>query len=413
MLSLSGMLATTAAIAVAQTRPGRIISQQLARQHGLERAWVTRVQLDSSRGRIANVSLYGDMLLVQSTRGLVHALHAESGRTLWTSRVGRRDYPSTRPAANGQFVALTNGSTLYVLDRATGLPKWDTRLGGSPSAGPSVGSNWVCVPLSNGIVEAHHLTDRDHERLIHAAAGIPETSPLATAESVICATTSGWIYSCVPNTMTARFRVETKRGIRAPLSYADPNVIAASRDGHVYAFHETEGDQVWRFSAGTAISNQPVVIGDAVYIIPEFGGMFQLSAQFGVERWWAPGIFQFIAASPSRIYAADGLGRTVVLDIKTGARLDFLPTGHLPVKMTNMQTDRIYLGTDDGIIQCLHEIELPAPVRHNMPPAEDGQPMDPAAGPGQRDAVPLNQPNNPPVEPPLDDNPFAEPAGNR
>jgi len=376
----------------------RIISQPMARRHGLERMWVTRVELDPSRGRVADVLIDGGELFVLTTRGLVHALNAESGRTLWTARVGRRDFPSTSPAVNKDYVALTNGSTLYVLSRRSGLPVFDVSVGGSPSAGPAVGENWVCVPLSNGIVEAYHLADRDRDRLIHAAAGIPEIAPLATPQSVVCATKSGWIYSCVPETMAARFRIETTGAITAPMSYVAPHIIAASRDGYVYAFHETEGDDIWRFSAGEAVSRRPVVIGDAIYVIPELGGLYQISAALGVERWHAAGVDHFLAASPTKVYAADRLGRTVVLDVKTGVRLDWLPTEALSVKPANTVTDRIYLGSSDGLLQCLREIELREPVRYDLPPQDGEPPMGDAPDAG------------PPAAPPADAVPAAPPA---
>lgn len=48
------------------------------------------------------------------------------------------------------------------------------------------------------------------------------------------------------------------------------------------------------------------------------------------------------------------------------ALLDFLPTELLPQKLLNTETDRLYLATDRGLVQCLHEIEQSQPLVHDQ-----------------------------------------------
>jgi hypothetical protein len=71
-----------------------------------------------------------------------------------------------------------------------------------------------------------------------------------------------------------------------------------------------------------------------------------------------------VSAGKERIYASDRLGRTQALDAKTGTKLDVLPTELMSIKLTNWQTDRIYVGTDTGTLQCLRETELEQPIRY-------------------------------------------------
>ena len=104
-----------------------------------------------------------------------------------------------------------------------------------------------------------------------------------------------------------------------------------------------------------------------VYVIPEIGGMYQLSAVNGSQIWWAAGVRRFIAASATKVYAADIAGRTLVLDARTGLLLDALPTEPLNFKFVNYQTDRLYLGTDTGMLQCLRETQQVAPLLHLAP----------------------------------------------
>jgi hypothetical protein len=68
----------------------------------------------------------------------------------------------------------------------------------------------------------------------------------------------------------------------------------------------------------------------------------------------------------------------------------------LPIKMINFQTDRIYLASDTGLIQCLHEIELPQPLNHlraQTKAAEEAQDGD------EQEAVEDAQPKPEPAKP--------------
>ena len=66
----------------------------------------------------------------------------------------------------------------------------------------------------------------------------------------------------------------------------------------------------------------------------------------------------------------------------------------LPLRLTNTATDRIYLASETGLVQCLREIEAAEPLVHNEPPAQGDQPQgeQPPAG-----DAPAAQPAQPAV----------------
>lgn len=105
---------------------------------------------------------------------------------------------TTPPSINNEFVAVTNGSTLYVLARATGAILYQQRLGGAPSAGPGVSEIDAVVPLSNGIVEAYKLKRErllDHVPLRFSGTGSATTEPLIIKDRALWSTEQGYIYS--------------------------------------------------------------------------------------------------------------------------------------------------------------------------------------------------------------------------
>jgi len=431
-----------------------IIPQTTALQDGLRRAWFTQIQLDRARGRIAHIVLHQGTLFVGTDRAVVHAVDAETGQTLWAKQVGRPEHPSLRPGANSDLVAVINGSFLYLLGRFDGKLLWKSQLEGPPGAGPALSDDRAFVPAVEGMMMVYHLRavadsqegeDKGQEELtpeeIQAAqlehrkslrlqqervapvtcrsSGRAMVQPVITRQTeheqyVVWPTDRGFLFIgrldlSSDEQLTVRYRLSTGAGIVAQPTYLPPDpkivgdsgvIYGASLDGFVYAILEESGDLLWEFSTGEPILQPAVVIGLRVYVVTQLGGMYVLDAKAGTQQWWTPNVIQFVTASKDRIYAADKRGRILVLDAKSGARLDSLPTSSFPLKLLNVQTDRIYLATKTGLVQCLHEVESTEPFSHASVPEKKEE--KPAAGP--EGAEPKKTP-----PPPGGADPFAPP----
>ncbi|OHB72885.1 MAG: hypothetical protein A2V70_03255 [Planctomycetes bacterium RBG_13_63_9] len=202
----------------------------------------------------------------------------------------------------------------------------------------------------------------------------------------------GWIDRRSEDDFGVKYRIETGEGITSRPAYLPPDanvetdsgiIFGASRDGFVHAVREKDGEPLWRFSTGEPILEPVASIGESIYVTVQLGGMYCLDAKAGTETWFAPRIKRFIAASNERVYAADMLGRILILHAKTGARLDTMldtmSANAMFLKLMNSQTDRLYLASDTGLIQCLHELELAQPILHVRAPAKTPEAAKPAA----------------------------------
>lgn len=313
---------------------------------------------------MVGLTLHHGTLFAQTDRATTHALDAETGRTLWIAHVGAPDHPATPPAANDDFVAVTVGSYLFMLDRATGREMARKRLSSAESAGCVIGSSRVFVPLFDGRIEAYDFEDINAQPLVFSGAGVALAAPTTTASGLCWGTDRGFIYMITQDTLAARFRFETDRPVTARITARAPYIYAGSRDGFVYAIHQLRGETRWRFSTGEPIDQPIVALDGAIYAILMTGGMYRLDGETGEETWFAPEVRHFISASPTRLYVTDSVNRLRALDIETGARLDTMSTERLTVLVPNVENDRLYLATEGGLIQCLHEVELEEPAAH-------------------------------------------------
>jgi len=402
-----------------------LIHETEAARYGLTRAWFAQAQLDASRGAVQDVILDEGILFVQTDQATLEAIDAETGKSLWVVQLGSPGLSAVSPGFSHRLVVVINGMDLYVLNRYNGRILWKAKLDGAPGAGPSVSQQWLVVPLINGKIVAYRLealkaktTDlgivpqepltadqvaaQERARresfqlkppgstpLVCSTPGRPFVQPLVLREnpreeSLAWATDQG--YLCVgrinrtrANSIELMYRLRTEAPIVAQPCYLPPNpavladsgvIYGVSQDGFVHAIRERDGEDLWRFSTGGPIAENPVLVGPYLFVTNQLGGMYCLRAKELSQVWWAADLMQFVAASKQRVYAADRLGRTRVLNAPTGSPAATLPTEMLPIKVVNTETDRLYLATKAGLIQCLHEIELSQPVARRAPVQE-------------------------------------------
>jgi hypothetical protein len=404
-------------VLLAQSGQSEIIPEGLAAQHGLTRTWMTQVEMDGGGSRLKHLVLYDGILFAQTDRAMVHAIDAETGATLWSKQIGRPEHPSLTPGVGHTLLAIVNGSRLYVANRLNGKILLETDIDGAPGAGPAVSDQRVYVPLVKGLLLAFHVQqavdpmkaqDKDSPLSTEAsdkqknedgqnirlskdstkpitcqAKGRTLVQPLVTRQNdaeeyIVWPTDQGCLYiGRIDRKSDARievkYRLETTVPIIAEPTYLPPDpeiasdsgiILSATGDGYVNAILEKNGNTLWRFSAGEPLSQPAVVVGERVYAATSLSGLYCIDVKTGSKIWYAPGIVQFAAASKNRVYGVDKLGLTRVLDAATGALLDTLPTASMPVKVINDDTDRVYLASSKGLIQCLHEVELTKPIIH-------------------------------------------------
>ena len=461
-LVVIGLVIGFPAYASAQLR-GQLIPESLAAQHGLTRAWFTQAQFDTATSRACWAVLHEGTLFVQNDRAAVQAIDAITGKALWVQQVGKPAHPTLPVGVNREFVAVLNGSRLYVLNRYNGEVLLDVPAMGVPSAGPAVSDRRVYVPMLDGLIVAHRLEPvpdagrefvkpkaeaemteaekaqaaqqrletlrlrQDGARPLRThSAGRPYLPPVvlrqtAYDEYVSWVTDVGHLYIAQvdrrsEDALSVLHRVKLSGQLPSQPVYAPaklPSVTAygivylVTSDGFVHAIDERSANTLWRFPTGAACQQAPVLVDGRLYVATSKEGMCCLDAKSGQPLWWAADAVQFLSASQKRVYAVDNLDRLLILDGQSGGRIARMPLGKQAVKLVNRETDRIYLVSDSGLVQALREIALSEPLLHNQArrTGEDDQPAE-----GKEPAA-----EKPAAKPPADQgkdalDPFKSPA---
>jgi hypothetical protein len=245
-------------------------------------------------------------------------------------------------------------------------------------------------------------------------------APLATPETVVWTTDAGYLYVGNSTKSGMRFRMETGSDIVAPPAFLKPYVYVASTTGEVFAMQEDTGIRRWKYATGFPVERPAAPVGNRVFVSTSEPALHCIDAQTGNMQWEAPGVEQFTAASKSRVYGVDEFGALVALDGAKGTQIGRIVVDEPIRSLVNQDTDRIYLVSREGVVECLREIESKQPLVHKPKPVEPQQPAAGAAaappakpadappaktGPTDEAAPPVKE-----VEPGTEDQP--KPAGN-
>jgi outer membrane protein assembly factor BamB len=348
-------------------------------------------------------------LYATTQRGMIHAIDGNTGKTRWATSVGKNRYPTTAAGGSDKYVAVVNGSTLYVLRAADGTFAWSLPIGGVPAAGPAVSDALIFVPRINGAVELYKVEDHKRPAAVYKAFGGILVQPVVSYNSVAWPTDKGHLYVGFANQQAVRFRVEAKDGIIAqPFFTPTGKLLATSMDGYIYCIDEARGDLLWRFTTGEPIDISPIAIDDTVYAITREHNLYAVNLTMPntedpkKKGWVVSGVGGLLSGSDNRLYCTDVTGNMLVLDSRSGALLGSLPTSTMTLKMPNLQTDRIFLGQNTGLLQCIRQTDLKYPLVHYN--SEPGKKRPPAGVPAGPAAQPMPMPMGVPIDP------FADPA---
>jgi len=418
------VVGSTAPTASAQRPGSQFVPRPIAVRMGLERAWHRHLVVDPARSSVVRAAVGASNVYCMTDQSVVQAIDGESGASLWTTEVGQPGYPTLRIDSRGPHVAVASGSEVVVLASDSGREIGRYDVSTVPAVGPTLTDTRVYIPALTGLIESFLLpheteepsplnarfneqtrVDRETLHWKHHSVGRVETPLMTTQEHICWATDRGFFYVASKDSRRARFRVELQDPVIAPMASLPPHVFVATERGKVYAISEKDGSIAWVFAAGSLVKEALVALDKQMYVCCVDRGMYCLEAENGRQLWYAPGVAQFVAASPSRIYVLDDSMQLVALDRQTGTQAAKLALRLGSDALLNRLSDRIYLVSSSGLVQCLHEPGLPEPVRH--PTAADSAAKAPEeTGPG--DSPPGS--NDAPDDPlPADDGLFNEP----
>jgi outer membrane protein assembly factor BamB len=292
------------------------------------------------------------------------------------------------------LVFVTNFDRLFALHRATGRPIWNKEIYAIPSSATACDEERVMVGLSTGRLEAYYALDSKATQSNTApgeTAKSPPTPgslfpqhrmgqiawnwqanakitarPLPAGKVVAFASQDGKVYVALSEIQTLLYRFTTGGPISASLgAHGVRTLLAPSEDHNLYAIDLFTANLKWTYATGAPVAQEPLVVGDDVYVINSAGSLSLVDANTGTPRWTiSTNGGTLLSVGSKRIYLESSDGDLFVVDRASGQTLADPRATHqriglnlrdFTLGLTNHLNDRLYIATPAGLVICLRE----------------------------------------------------------
>lgn len=311
--------------------------------------------------------------------GSLEARDGETGQPLWMVQIGRSDLPFRELGISENYITIVNGANVLEVDAATGEVIDEHPTIGVPQFGAVNAGGFAVIATLGGGLEGYPLRDplADPFRKMVAgrALGTPIKSPTSTKTA--WATDQSFVYVMELDPQPYElFRLQTDGMVVGGIAAADGDRFFFATDaGQVYGLRATRsGEVLWTTPFGEPFFVKPLALENHLFVVSTYGRMFCLESENGNLVWDAPAtnVGAILGGFGDQIFIRTVGGSFAVVDRKTGQTKqtvgEIRPNRLLP----NLKTNRLYLVSDAGVVQCMRPIDSALPKFSIQP---DPQPM--------------------------------------
>lgn len=288
----------------------------------LQKRWEAQAVLNVTRDKVAFITADEDVVIVQSTAGTVTVFNAESGRQLWSARVGQMDEVAMRATTDSQLIAIVSGPVLHGFDKFSGKKLFGFRLPISASAEPlltrrevMVGdvlkvTRTVFIPLNDQSIVAYDLETLRHlgqRGVLPKGKASPQLWRFASGELTVLPPVSGFapvVFVTEDGNLIAvqmtgaragklNFQLFMNSQASAPLTAVTRDdrdyILAAFSSKRLYCVEIVtapgtdiiNGELRWEFPLSRAISKPIVCVGNEAFVVTAENEMYKFDLKLG------------------------------------------------------------------------------------------------------------------------------------
>jgi outer membrane protein assembly factor BamB len=339
----------------------------------LKRFGITATTREVTSPRIGLYSIAND--------GSLEARNAETGQTMWTTRVGDSRMTYYQIGVNDTHISVVNGGNMIIVRTDTGEIERELVLGRTPIFGAINAGGYAMVQGISGGVVCYSLSDLEHDPYFESVEGYAVSQPTLAPSStkVAWSTDKGFVFVMdMEGTPSTLFRLKTDGLVTGKIAAArGERFYFGSESGQVYGIRATrEGLVKWSKPFGEPFYGEPIVIDQQLFMRSSYSNLYCLSTVDGSQLWdnTVSGVTELVGAVGHELFVRQSDGSLMVIHRETGKRIGSYPSLQPARTISNAFTDRLYLVSDHGGIQCLRPINSELPSLNTQPdtiPAND------------------------------------------
>lgn len=196
-----------------------------------------------------------------SSAGQIQAMDAESGSVLWTRRLETDGGPVLGFDVSDEFVAVTHGTHIDILNASTGMPIRSFSLRNLPGGSPVIAGNQVISPGVNGRLEL--LTPYSETRFRSDMGGFHGrlAVPLTELENAFVWAVKNQVYvSLKPAPAQPIYGIPTRVPVQVSPAGFGNLMLVVEETGALKCFTQSSGIEVWSEFVGLPIVQTPMFV---------------------------------------------------------------------------------------------------------------------------------------------------------
>ncbi|MEM8668555.1 MAG: PQQ-binding-like beta-propeller repeat protein [Planctomycetota bacterium] len=327
-----------------------------------------------------------------SVDGVLDCRDAETGEPIWMVGVGDRRLSYGALGTSEKYITVINGGNLITVEAETGEAIEEVDMMGASSFGAINSGAFAMVPIIGGGIAGYPLADPTRDPFKEIVEGSALALPIKAPKSTRIAwgTDRQFVYVMeMQGDPSVLFRLKTDGIVSGRIATATGDrFFFGSENGQVYAVWGTRtGRVLWTVPFGEPFYNEPVIVDDKLLIRSAYGNLHSLNLETGAINWDRPisNVDEMIAAFGGRVYVTTLSGSLGVIDLESGKQIAQFQNIRPTRLLVNRTTDRLFLVSDSGEVQCLREEDSVLPTFNVQPEIvmDEEKPADgPAAKPG-------------------------------
>lgn len=281
----------------------------------LKPLWEAQAVINTSRDKVVHISMDEEVVILQSSAGVVTAINAESGRRFWSAQVGRNDEVAMKATTDSQLVAIVVGPVIHAFDKFSGQKLFAHRLPNTASSGPlitrrevTIGSRVqvtrrIFIPMADKSVIAYDVELLEYKGRRgtlkpgvaraadwrFACGELVRYAPVAGQERLAFATDMGNIFALA---MTGASKGQTQfeflmnSNSTAPLTVVtrddNESLLAACDNNRLFCIDlKTDGTMRWTIPTAYPVYEPICVVDNEVFVVSSDGELLKFSLATG------------------------------------------------------------------------------------------------------------------------------------
>ena len=311
---------------------------------------------------VNTLEIFGDVLAIQESAGVVSIIETRSGQTRWSDQVAGRLTKFVGINRDNNNLLISSESEVYFYDIATGNLKTKQHLAQVVNTRPVKVNDMLIYGCANGQILGH-LTLNGFRAWGSGLTGSIETDPLlvsATSGHVALCSTTGQLVIFDGQTGVSQGRNKVFGDSGADMACSDTTLFLASADQSLYAFNSATCQQIWRKRTEHPLKNAPTYHEGRVYCDmgptddKGMGGLSCFEPVSGKLVWSNPKLSgTIVAARAKRLLCWDG--RTCsTIDPATGTVNESATLDNISIiKPDTFADGHLYAISPNGIVTKL------------------------------------------------------------